>query len=206
MRITKLIPGIYQVIPYTYNEKSNYHQLFDVLINKLLNSVPSQKHPILIHMLGIPGAGKTTFINKHKSEYTNYLTIGFDDLMELIPAYQHDVCNVGSEKAYNNWVIPARIAGYELLQRAIAAKKNIIFDHGGSPQCHQDLICNAKKLGYRTKMFYISCPLSIAIDRAKKREKINHRHISSQTIIERYHKTQQAITTYKALVDDFVTI
>ena len=206
MKTTNLISGIYQVIPYTYEEKNNYHGLFEATINRLLGSVPSQSDPHLIHMFGIPGSGKTTYINNHKTAYSDYLIIGFDDLMEMIPAYQQDVKKLGAAQAYENWVLPARIAGYELLRRAVEAKKNIIFDHGGSPQCHQELLRNVKKFGYKTKMIYISCPLQTALERAAARELQIHRHIPQQTIIERFRLTEQAVEKYKSIVDDFVVL
>ena len=206
METIKLMSGIYQVIPYTYEEKNNYHKIFDSIINRLINSVPSQSQPVLVHMFGIPGSGKTTFINNHKSEYSDYLIIGFDDLMEMIPGYKQDLKKLGSVQAYNNWVIPARIAGYELLRRAIETHKNIIFDHGGTPLCHQELLRNVKLLGYKTKMIYLSCPLQTAIERTVEREKQIHRHTPQQTIIERFELTQKTAETYKSIVDEFIAI
>lgn len=44
-------------------------------------------------------------------------------------------------EAFKKWELPARIAGYELLRRAIKQKKNIYFDHGGTPICHRELLC-----------------------------------------------------------------
>ena len=69
--------------------------------------------------------------------------------MESLPQYQQDVQAIGNIKAFEKWQIPARIAGYELLRRAIEAKKNIFFDHGGTPMCHRELLANVKRLGYR---------------------------------------------------------
>lgn len=193
-----------EVIPYAYNELQV--KGFEEIICKFLADVPSSIAPTLIHMLGIPAAGKSTFCQNNKEQFKDYLFVSFDAIMEAHPEYQKDVEELGSVEAFARWEIPARVAGYELLTRAIKEKKNILMDHGGSPKCHQELLINIKKFGYKTKMFYIYCPIDIAIERAKAREIITKRHTPPQLIADRVISIEQSVNVYRNIVDEFIKV
>ncbi len=170
--IRSIIPGIDEVVPYTYDDdRYSFQECFDPIIEQFLKGAPSSDNPKLIHMLGIPGAGKTTFYQEHKDEFKDYVLIGFDLVMEKVPEYRQDREKLGKMEAFNKWEIPARIAGYELLRRAIEQKKNIFFDHGGTPICHRELLSSIKKMGYETTVYYVDCEPERAIDRIAKRER-----------------------------------
>ncbi|MBQ8870726.1 MAG: zeta toxin family protein [Alphaproteobacteria bacterium] len=126
--IRSIISGIDEVVPYTYDdEQYTYQQYFNPIIEKVLNEAPSSDKPKLIHMLGIPSAGKTTFYKNYQNEFKDYVLIGFDLIMEKVPQYHSDREEIGKMEAFKKWELPARIAGYELLRQAIAEKKNIFF-------------------------------------------------------------------------------
>ena len=205
MNIRMLIPGISEVVPYTYEERKNEMENFEPVFKEMLSSVPSQKNPKFVHMLGIPGAGKSTYYQKHKAQYADYLFIGFDFIMEAIPEYQKDVEALGSVEAFKRWELPARISGYELLKRAIEAKKNIFFDHGGTPICHRELLTNVKLYGYTTKMVYVPCEVDVALQRVKARELVTKRHTPPQMIIDRSVLIENNLPVYQHLVDAFET-
>ena len=193
-----------KVIPYTYKELNVAK--FEEIICKYLSEISSSDYPVLVHMLGIPTAGKSTFYKKNIDKFKNYLFISFDAIMEAHPQYQKDVEELGSIEAFKKWEIPARVAGYELLRRALVAKKNIFFDHSGAPKCHQDLLRNIKKQGYRTEMYYIYCSLEQAIKRAQARELETKRHTPINLIIERMNSIEKNIEIYKSIVDKFVSV
>ena len=201
--IRSIIPGISEVVPYTYDEKYNYQEIFDPIIEKELLNAPSSDNPRLVHMLGIPAAGKSTFYRQNKEQFKDYLFIGFDFIMEKIPQYHNDIKELGSVQAFKNWELPARIAGYELLRRAIEEKKNIFFDHGGTPVCHRELLSNIQKMGYHTTMYYIDCPVDIALQRAAEREKITKCHTPPQMIVDRCSLIKENLPVYKNLVNEF---
>lgn len=203
MQIKVLIPNITDVIPYTYENQKSALGVFDPIIENILKTVPSVKSPKLVHMLGIPGAGKTTFYKNNQTKFKNFLRIDFDMIMELLPQYQYDVQVLGSVKAFSKWEIPARIAGYELLRRAIENKKNIFFDHGGTPSCHRELLKNIKQFGYQTTMYYIECPVDVALNRTAEREKITKRHTPPQMIKDRSILIKENLPVYQGLVDEF---
>lgn len=200
-----LIPGINEVIPRIYQEQENDFG-FEVIIEKFISSVPSVEEPEFVHMLGIPAAGKSTYYKANKDKYCDYVFVGFDFIMMAHPGYQNDVLSLGSIEAFKKWELPARIAGYELLRRAIETKKNIFFDHGGTPKCHQELLKNVKALGYTTKMFYIYCDVETAIKRAKIREIDTKRHTPEEMIRERLLLVEQSKQIYEKIVDEFVEL
>ena len=115
-----------EVIPYYFDDKKNEtKELFSPIINEILNNHISQDKPTFIHMLGIPGAGKTTYMNNNKECFKDFLFLDFDMVMERLPEYREDVKKLGSVEAFEKWEIPSRIAGYEVLLQAI--KKSTYF-------------------------------------------------------------------------------
>ena len=203
MDIKTLIPGISEVVPHLYDELAE-KEAFEQLFKEMLSSKESVNRPVFVHMLGIPGCGKSTFIKQNAKNFANYLVIGFDSIMESLPAYHEDVLKLGSVEAFKKWEIPARIAGYELLVRAINKKLNILFDHGGSPACHLELMENVKKCcGYKTVMYELSCKVDEAIKRVKIREMRTKRHTPENMIRQRYELLKNRGFEYMRIVDEF---
>ena len=195
-----------EVIPYHYSDNTNLKKLFEKIINNSLNTKQTQEKPVFIHMLGIPGAGKTTFLHDNLNKFKDYLLLDFDVLMEQLPEYKQDVKNTGLIESFNKWQIPARIAGYELLLRAIKKRVNIFFDHGGSPLLHVKLLEEIKNIGYYIKVFYIDCDVDIAIHRTKEREKYTLRHTPEELIIQRKPLIEQRVSQFKKIADEFIEI
>ena len=202
----KLAPSVVDVLPeFRYDDIKS--DMTEAVIEKFLAAAPSVvDHPFLIHMLGIPGAGKSTYYAKHKEELPPHVFVGFDYVMEALPSYQKDLKEIGSVEAFKKHELPARVIGYELLGRAIAAKKNIFLDHGGTPQAHAELLSNIKTLGYKTRMIYVRCDVNVALERAVEREKITHRHTPPQMIIDRAKFVSRLAPQYKGIVDEFIEV
>ncbi len=199
MLLSALIPSVSTLIPYEYPVIKTPE--YEHLLQKMLDSAPSVENPTLIHMLGIPGAGKSTFYHKHK--FPPHLFIGFDSIMEQLPSYQTDTSNLGSAAAFQKWEIPARILGYELLRRAVEAHKNIFFDHGGLNPAHLELLQNLHNYGYTTEMHHIICPLNLALKRAQLREQKTHRHTPQEMIKARYALMEKLAAQYQKIADTF---
>src|SRR5574344_2195078 len=142
MSILTIIPSIKTLIPYLY--PSIKDETKEKLIQYLLTGYSGVSHPTFIQIGGIPGAGKSTFYKNHSQD--NYLYISFDTIMEQLPEYISDLHKIGSKASFTKWEIPARIIGYELLQRAITLKLNIILEHSGVNDAHIELIHSVKKL------------------------------------------------------------
>lgn len=206
MTIFELAPSVVDVLP-KFRYKDIRSEMSEQVIDKFLSPAPIVIQPCLMHMLGIPAAGKSTYYQEHKDEFPPHVFVGFDTVMEALPLYQKDLEKHGSVYAFRRWELPARVIGYELLERAIAAKKNIFFDHGGTPTAHAELLRNIKVLGYRTEMIYIKCDVDVAQKRAIEREKKTYRrHTPPQIIIDRAKLTEDLVPVYKEIVDDFIEV
>lgn len=199
MQLTDLIPNIYELIPYDYATIQTRE--YEELINKFLKAAPQSDKPLLIHMSGIPGSGKTTFYKSRP--WQPHVCVAFDDIMEQLPSYRQDLKTLGSAASFKKWEIPARIIGYELLRRAVEQHKNIFFDHGGANNSHILLLKNAKKYNYTTEMHHIFCPAELAIQRTQTREKVTHRHTPRALIEQRSQKISSLLDEYKKIVDTF---
>ena len=193
--IYQLMPQISDLIPYGYQHIKN--PTYEALIAQYLGQFKSKKNPVFIQVGGIPGAGKTTFCQ----QLSGHLFLSFDQIMESIPAYQQDLYLLGNVKAFEKWEIPARVIGYEILCRAINKRFDIVLEHSGVNQAHLSLFKSLQKLGYTTNMYFISCPLSLALSRASEREQRTHRFTPPEMIKKRFDLVQKYVAEYKNIAN-----
>ncbi len=201
MLLKSLMPQISNLIPCEYAEiqTPEYEQ---IITTALLAAQPAQ-FPRIVHTLGIPGAGKSTFYKT--GQWPGYLFVSFDALMEKMSAYRQDLQKLGSVAAFKNWEIPARIAGYELLRRAVEKRLNIFFEHSGTATAHLDLLKNLRNCGYQIEIDYISCNLETALLRARNRETVTGRHTPPEMIKQRAAILENLCSEYKKIADIFKT-
>ncbi len=198
MPIKDVINCLYTEIIYCNRE---YYEYEKILMHFLSFATPKD-NPILIHLGGIPGAGKTTFYNN--IDWPDHVLIQCDSIMEKLSAYQVTLKLEGSKKAFRRFEHLARVIAYELLDRAISNRSNIILDHGGLFDAHVELLKNIRnKYQYKTEMHFVLCNLKTAISRTIKRQKITGRHIPKSIIIERFKKVKNLLPQYQAVVDYF---
>jgi predicted ABC-type ATPase len=177
------------------------------IIEKSLNSSHSTSKPTLIHLLGIPGSGKTTYATKLlNTVFTSYSLVQFDSVMESLAGYQNDKKQFGLVNAFTNWELPARAIGYHLLQALVENSRDVLFDHSASFPSHLQLISKIKEKGYKVEMHRIECPPLVAVKRVKDREKIIERHTPEALIWERETILEKLIPRYKLIVDKFTTV
>lgn len=205
MKLRELMSSFEEVIPYTF-EQLQEKKSFQKVIEYFLKGKEKAEHPKMVTSLGIPGSGKSTYYQKNKDNFNNFVFVGFDTIMEALPEYHKDLEELGSVNAFKKWELPARIVGYELLRRSIVERKNIYFDHGGTPKCHVELLCNIREIGYNVIMHYFPCDIDIAIERAKNRELITKRHTSEEIIRERVSLVEERKGIYEQIVDSFIEI
>jgi predicted ABC-type ATPase len=121
--------------------------------------------PILLHMLGIPGAGKTTFLNMLLDAWQGHprpILLGFDQVMQSMPDY---ATYADKETAFAALELPARALGYKMLNDLIAQEQSILFDNGGSAASHPDLLRSAQNKGYTIVLVAIRTPVDVAAAR-----------------------------------------
>lgn len=195
-----------EVIPFSYKENKEIKSAFEPIISQTLKNAKKSNKPCFIHMLGIPGSGKSTFWKKNKDLFSDYIFISFDEVMNRLPTYHKDSSLLGLKEAFARWEIPSRIAGYELLTRAMQQKKNIFLDHGGTPELHLALMKEAKKAGYKTKMYYLKCDVDTALERVSAREQEVQRHTPRELIIKRAPLVKKRAEQFKQIVDEFIEV
>lgn len=162
--------------------------------------------PLFLHMLGIPGAGKTTFLNILEANWQGsnrpYL-LGFDQVMQAMPEYQAEQDKI---KAFNLFELPARAKGYQLLENLMAEKQSLFFDNGGSAASHLDILNRAKESGYTIILVSIATPVEIAHRHVDQRSITEGRHTPMHYLEDRAQKIAALITQYRELTPHFYEI
>ena len=191
------MPSVNQLIPCDYAEVKN--STFEHILDKALSTAPAQPHPEFVQVSGVPGAGKSTFCRRYAQ--ADKVMISFDAIMEQLPEYQRDIYRYGNKTAFRNWELPARVAGYELLRRAVSRKQNICLEHSGVNDAHLELVQNLKNYGFSTEVDFILCPLNVAITRTREREAKTQRHTPESLIRERFAAVQSYLPRYQQIAD-----
>ena len=173
------------------------HQLF-------LGDVTPQDAPHLQATCGIPGAGKSTFVDQKLADgtfTTNAYILNPDRVMIALPEYQEDMRMYGAQTAYEKWELPARDLAYAMAEKSFQNRFNIIKDMGCSNPLSLDLVKRLKAAGYRVAMPYIYCDTEEAFRR------INERtfQISQDAVRERLALLETMLPEYQALADTFIT-
>ena len=176
----------------------------DAVMTRALAGLTPTDSPLLTHMLGIPAAGKSTYVlGQH---HDNTLILGFDRVMESLPDYQRDHAALGAVAAFVKWEVPARMIGYEILHRACDLRLNILFDHGGTRRDHVDFLHDAKlRMGYRVRVVYVPVDPDIALERLAMREARTGRHTPPHYVPERFATLNELLPLYRDVADDFIT-
>lgn len=147
-------------------------------------------------MLGIPGAGKTTFV--HMLDTANAVVLSFDALMDSLKPYLADKAALGAERAFAKWEPIAREVGYEVLFRCLEKGCNLIFDHSGARADHVELLAYAKhQLGYTIRIMALLTDVETARERAASRKK----HVPAGYFFERDVILRKLLPAYKRVAD-----
>lgn len=158
-------------------------------------------------MLGIPGAGKSTFATalfKKLSEQTTtaFSFLAFDEIMSEIQDYQISNNQV---EAFFQFEIPARNAGYKLLEDLLNKRVSILLDHGGANEKHVDLLrfC-ADVLHYKVIVIHVSCNLDLAKARITNRTQTERRHTPGYYVDERNTLLENLLSKYRDIANLFL--
>ncbi len=162
--------------------------------------------PIFLHMLGIPGAGKTSFINILQSNWVGQdvpVLLGFDQIMQAMPEYQSMTDKV---KAFSQFEIPAREQGYRVLDELMLKRQSLLFDNGGSAASHLEILGKAQSLGYTLILVSIKTPIEIAKRHVDQRSISEGRHTPMQYLEDRAEKIRHLTASYRSLTPHFYEI
>jgi predicted ABC-type ATPase len=176
------------------------------IIKSALDSSSAQVKPRLVHLCGIPGAGKTTYAGRWMQENPDFALVQFDSIMEALHGYRSDVTTIGLVAAFANWELPARIIGYHLLHALIEASRNVLFDHSAAAPTHVPLLEKVKASGYLVEMHHLQCVPSEALMRIKEREAVDKRHTPPALVHERLQLLKDLVPRYEGIVDRFISV
>lgn len=197
MTIEDIMPSIKELVEYNYNTIKN--PKYDTLIAQYIQNIKSSSSPKFIQVSGIPGSGKTTFIEKHG--FKNYLYIAFDKIMTSLDEYQSDVIKLGPVEAFKKWEMPSRVIGYKILEQAIDNKLNIVLEHSGTNFAHVELFKKLPSLGYNSEINFTLCDIDTACKRTVEREKATQRHTPKELIEQRNASIQKFLKIYQEFVE-----
>jgi predicted ABC-type ATPase len=176
------------------------------LIDAALSETKATTTPKLIHLCGIPGAGKTTYTNFFLKQNAHFALVQFDGVMEKLSGYHEALARFGSAHAFKQFELPARIIGYHLLQALVDNRRDVFFDHGALNRQHVQLLKAVSDRSYSVEMHYIECSLEVAFDRIGIREQSEGRHTPREIVSERHALLQELLPVYKELVAKFVLV
>ena len=141
MKLTDLMPDIYQLIPCGYEVLQN--DSYDKMLANEVSSASKNKTPVLYPVSGVTGSGKRAFCKHFLKKNPDFTYVSFDKIMESMPEYQQDVRQKGSALAFALWEKPARVIGYELLKRLLDQGANVLLEHSGVNSSHLQLHKNS---------------------------------------------------------------
>lgn len=161
--------------------------------------------PVIYAMAGIPGCGKSVFVDKGLENGTfpkNAVIIDPDRVMQLIPDYLRDLADRGSETAFRNWELPARNFAYGILNEAAAKGFSIVQDMGSVRRENYERFKMLKARGYRFEMTYVYCPVEEALRRLQGRA----RFTAPAMVRERFTSLNALLPLYLEIADKFTVL
>ena len=190
--LVQMMPSIATLVAYDYTSLATPET--EALITHFLQKGKTSDHASFTHVSGIPGAGKTTYIDAH--EKPAMVRIQFDLIMNHLHGYEERVKLAGAAAAFAYYEMPARVIGYELLRRAITSHMDIIFEHSLNP-VHLDLYDFLHQNGYQTHLIFIQCSIDVALARVQERELIIGRHTPADFITQRFALAQKYLPVFE---------
>ena len=166
-----------------------------IIKDLFLGHVVPQSHPQLYATCGIPGAGKSTFVEQKIVDGffpRDAFILNPDRVMVVIPEYIEYADIHGYQKAYERYELPVRDLSYAMVEEAFAMRAHVIKDMGCSNPLSLSLVKRMKESGYQITMHYIRCDIDVVMSRVLKRDF----QISPQEIISRLRLLEMLLPQY----------
>ena len=165
-----------------------------------------------IFMLGLPGSGKSKFIEDRIPfvnscslgrvfclQESTYILISADEIRINHPDYDPK----NPELIHEECVKLARDKVYEYAE----GEYNLVMDGGGINNSYTvGIITELRKLDYHIKVVFINTPVNICIERNEIRYENGERFVKKSAIIDKAYKLQTAAVKLRLLSDEFVQI
>lgn len=179
---------------------------FEEIINSYLLKNRPVSQPFLINFSGIPGAGKTTWCKMVSEVMANVIYISFDEIMKNQKLPYKTEARKDANKAFERWELPIKIAGYELLRRAVKRRYNILFEHSSSIPQHVELFKWIISEGYDVHFRYIDVDIDEAKERVIKRNEVAGRFFPIELIDERDVALRKLLPQYEEICTTYKQI
>ena len=151
-----------------------------------------------IFMLGLPGSGKSTYIN-NLPNLMNYKLVSADDIR--INHKDYDPNN--PDKIHEECIKLAEERMYHFAKQ----ENNIIMDGGGINNSYTPRIINKlREMGYYIKVVFIDTPVEICVQRNKDRVKMGERFVPISVVIDKSYRLIKSVNNLLKLADEFETI
>ncbi|MYB40237.1 AAA family ATPase [Candidatus Saccharibacteria bacterium] len=162
-------------------------------LGKVVEDFFNDQPKLAFFMAGIPGAGKTEFVDnlKRRSHLTNFVIIEHDKLVEYLPGYRPE--NYYAYRRAGNPIVSS------VFKKCLEHGRSFIMDGTLAHGAGADNIRKTLKKGYRVVVVYIVLDPDAAWAITEKREKVTKRNIERSGFI----KTCNAIN--EKLLDIFTT-
>lgn len=180
------------------------------MLHDYLDGKPAQEKPTLLYVTGLPGAGKSTFINAardKKPELKNAVHINFDDLRVYHPRYQQHVKNDPVNAAARIDTAVERMIGF-LTDAAAARKVNVLLDDAAMGQdITRMVLAPFKDNGYDINAVVIAVPSIVARQSVHLRFEENYAAAKQgQNVIPRWVNKDEQDHAPAALVETVETL
>ena len=180
-----------------YFIKKNRHLLLDKFADK--NIYIPDARPVSLFMAGSPGAGKTEISRRLIEKFSNKpVRIDADEIREMAPGYN----------GANAYIFQAAASkGVNMLYDYVLDRNlNVILDgtfaYGGSLENIQRSLDHNRDV----EIYYIYQEPQIAWEYTKKREEIEHRHVSKEVFITSFFKARENVIMIKDGLGDKVEL
>lgn len=195
-------------LSYNYSVYDEISDLSKKEIDNFYSSILSgvkfnNSSPKLIMMLGISGAGKSTFFNNAKQYYKDYAFLSGDEIMHNLQIFKDlKLLNKSSHNDFRICETISRKLSFYILDYLISNKANIFYDCGGLDLNKKNMVRYISDLGYKIEINAILADKKIAIDRVIKRHyKNGGGYIPVDLIEQNFNEVLPAINYYKQFVD-----
>lgn len=145
-----------------------------------------------ILFIGLPGAGKTTYIENNIKDYT---IVSADEIK-----YQHPEYDPFDPQKTHQWSVKE---AERFMNEYSDLGIDICMDSGGVNNSYSLRIINMlKSKGYRVKLIYVDTPVDVCLERNQKRGRL----VPENVIIEKSQKIDECVTKQKAIADEFIHV
>ena len=159
--------------------------------------------PKFIMMLGISGAGKSTFFNNVKQYYKDYAFLSGDEIMHNLQIFKElKLLNKSSHNDFRICETISRKLSFYILDYLISNKVNVFYDCGGLDSNKKNMVKYISNLGYKIEINAILVDKDIAIDRVIERHyKNGGGYIPIDLIEQGFNEVLPAVNFYRQFVD-----